>query len=394
MPQAGDTQSVRFWKQPRYVATAALAVAALIVCVVGLLNDASAFWSGYLTAVVFWIGMSLGCVAIALLHLVCGGRWGRAIARDVRAGAGTIGIAVVAVPLLLLGIGYLYPAATTEGAHLLNPHQRLYFTGWTVTLRLVVDAVVWCGLAAWLIQSYRRRHAAGDSAAPSPRKAALGMIAFWLTASAATVDGVMSLTPGWSSSLFSMIQIVGFAVAALAFLIVLRGEIGDGTLGESERQDSHDLGNLLLAFNFVWMYLAFSQFLITWSGDLPHEVEWYADRSGPATGMITIVLIVLHFALPFGLLLSRAIKRDPRRLAAVALLILMMRFVAIGWTIIPAADGAPAWSALLAFAHAVVLGSVWLAVFAAWRGKLPAPGPDRIADSSSPAGTAAVERMA
>jgi hypothetical protein len=48
-----------------------------------------------------------------------------------------------------------------------------------------------------------------------------------------------------------------------------------------------------------------------------------------------VALVVLQFALPFLLLLSRDLKRDARKLVPVALLVLVMRYVDIYWLVAP-----------------------------------------------------------
>jgi hypothetical protein len=79
----------------------------------------------------------------------------------------------------------------------------------------------------------------------------------------------------------------------------------------------------------------------------------------------------LHFAVPFLLLLSRRLKRQPTDLARIAGLLLAMRYVDLYWQIVPAFQNssissrglAPHWLDLAAFA---AVGGAWLAVFA-WR---------------------------
>jgi hypothetical protein len=44
------------------------------------------------------------------------------------------------------------------------------------------------------------------------------------------------------------------------------------------KTEQHDLGKLAFAFVMLNIYLAFSQFLIIWSGNLPEEIPWYLDR--------------------------------------------------------------------------------------------------------------------
>src|SRR5262249_36910689 len=95
----------------------------------------------------------------------------------------------------------------------------------------------------------------------------------------------------------------------------------------------HDLGNLLLAFTMLWAYFHFSQFLIIWSGDLPEENSWYLRRLQGGGEWVALLLIILHFALPFSLLLLRENKRNPLRLAMVAGLVLFMRLFDYIWVV-------------------------------------------------------------
>jgi hypothetical protein len=74
----------------------------------------------------------------------------------------------------------------------------------------------------------------------------------------------------------------------------------------------HDLGKLTLAFVMLWAYLSFSQFLIIWSGNLPEETPYYIKRLTGGWQYFQLALILLHFALPFFLLLSRSLKRVVR----------------------------------------------------------------------------------
>src|SRR5262245_34279647 len=95
----------------------------------------------------------------------------------------------------------------------------------------------------------------------------------------------------------------------------------------------HDLGKLMLAFLMIWAYFAFSQFLIIWAGNLPEEIPWYVRRLQSSWRWIGLVLIVLHFALPFVLLLSRDLKRNARLLSWLAVGVIAMRRVDVFWMV-------------------------------------------------------------
>jgi hypothetical protein len=97
-----------------------------------------------------------------------------------------------------------------------------------------------------------------------------------------------------------------------------------------------DFGSLLLAFVMFWAYMAFSQFLLIWVGNLPEEIPWYLRRSRAGWQYVIIFIAIFHFAVPFLLLLLRDIKEHRHRLLAVAIGLLVMRFLDMFWWIEPA----------------------------------------------------------
>ncbi len=80
----------------------------------------------------------------------------------------------------------------------------------------------------------------------------------------------------------------------------------------------HDLGKLMLAFVMLFAYFSFSQWLIIWAGNLPEEIGWFLNRIRGGWGVVALIIILFHFALPFALLLSRERKRAGSRLIGLA----------------------------------------------------------------------------
>jgi hypothetical protein len=86
-----------------------------------------------------------------------------------------------------------------------------------------------------------------------------------------------------------------------------------------------------------------------------------------------VALILLNFALPFLLLLSRDLKHNRRRLMAVAWLLIAMRFVDLLWLIAPelvgghggqAASHGLSIASYINYAAAVIgVGGLWLGWF-------------------------------
>jgi Ni/Fe-hydrogenase subunit HybB-like protein len=95
---------------------------------------------------------------------------------------------------------------------------------------------------------------------------------------------------------------------------------------------------------------------------LSEEAPWYVIRTSHGWQAVAIALLVLHFALPFFLLLMRRIKKDASYVAFVAVLLIVMRFVDLYWQIAPPfhREFSPHW---LDLAAPVGLLGLWIAFF-------------------------------
>jgi len=74
-------------------------------------------------------------------------------------------------------------------------------------------------------------------------------------------------------------------------------------------------------------------------------------------------LLVVHFVLPFLLLLSRGVKRGVSRLAAVALAIMCMHLVDLFWLVMPAIYPVGLYLHWLDIVAPLGIGGLWVAVF-------------------------------
>jgi hypothetical protein len=355
--------------------------AGLAISAVAWLIWPRVFLHAYLVGYVFWVGISLGCLGLTMLHHLVGGGWGLPIRRPMEsAGVTLVPLAILFLPIAL-GLPHLYgwarPDQVEHDAILraksayLNPGFFLARTGGYFA--------IWLALA-FLID---RLSAAQDQRAddtPSRwlgRMAGPGLILLFLSGSFAAIDWMMTLEPHWVSSIYSAMVVVGEGLATLAMLVIV-------AVGMSDRRPMseavapgrlHDLGNLMLAFTMLWAYMSFSQYLIIWSGNLPEEIPWYLRRARGAWQWVGLALIGFHFFLPFFVLLFRENKRYGRLLVRVAAWILAMHWLDLVWLIVPASievdrgSRAPqiAWgTVLLSLASLAGVGGIWIAAFT-WR---------------------------
>jgi hypothetical protein len=167
--------------------------------------------------------------------------------------------------------------------------------------------------------------------------------------------------------------IVGQGLACLAFSTVILSKIAhDKPHADVMSTDYfHHLGSLMCGFVVLWSYMSFSQFLITWSGNLPEEIPWYLNRQSPGLNLIAVLLILFHFALPMFILMQRRVKRATTALVVMAFWIFIMRFVDVYWIITPAFHPGEAGLHFLDIAAQVAMGGIWIYVFVAQLRKYP-----------------------
>ena len=328
------------------------------------------FFKGYLLGFVFWSGLSLGCLALQMVHHLSGGAWGVVTRRIFEAAARTLPfMALLFVPLLFgLQDLYLWARPAAVEADPILQHKALYLNVAFFVARAAVYFVVWSALA-WLLSRWSLQQEQGDpGGALSGRMQRLsggGLVVYALTVFFMSVDWIMSLDPHWFSTIYGMLFMVNQGLSALAFVIAVLVLLSrtEPLRRVIATQHLHDLGMLMLAFVMLWAYLTFSQFLIVWSANLPEEIPWYLTRMEGAWRAVGIVLIVCHFFVPFLLLLNRDLKRHSTALVLVALWILVMRFVDLFWLIGPLHGKGPMVLHWADVAAPIGIGGLWLAVF-------------------------------
>jgi hypothetical protein len=327
------------------------------------------FMQSYLMAYMLCLGVTLGSLALGMVHQLSGGAWGVVIRRPIGAAARVLPVMTMLFVPIALGMSRLYPWTNADlVAHdEVLRHKQPYLNTPFFLARAALYFLVWNVLSyflnAWSLEQDRN---------PDPRIArrmqklsAGGLVAYGLTITFAAFDWLMSLEPHWFSTIYGVLILGGQGLSALAFLIVAliwlsRRPPLDRIIVAAH---FHDLGNLLLAFVMLWAYFSFSQYLIIWSGNLPAEITWYTHRLQTGWRWVGTSLVLFHFAVPFVLLLSRAVKRDPQMLVKVAIAVLIVRLLDLFWLIAPEFHPAGIAVSWLDVVLPLTLGAIWLGCF-------------------------------
>jgi hypothetical protein len=166
--------------------------------------------------------------------------------------------------------------------------------------------------------------------------AAVFLPLFALSVTFLAIDWIMSIEPHWYSTILGVYYFSGTALAsvAAATYIVVKFMEG-GLLPNLKRDHLYSMGTLMFVFVNFWAYIAFSQFMLTWYANLPEETFWFMKRWKDGWQYVSIALIVVHFAVPYFLLLAQDAKMDPRRLKFIALWILFAHAFDLYWLVMP-----------------------------------------------------------
>ena len=344
-------------------------IAGLVLSAIGLLFDREQFFRSYLVAYMFWLGIALGSMALCMVHHMSGGAWGLVIRRIFEASSRTLPVLALLFVPIAFGMHDLYP--WTHADHVQHDevlqHKALYLNIPFFLARAAFYFAAWIVLA-WQLNRWSREQDEGDVVG-STRKMQLlsggGLVLYGLTITFASVDWIMSLNPHWFSTIFGFIFMGSQGLAALAFTIAVAVALSrrEPMAHVYKAHHFHDLGKLLLAFVMLWAYFNFSQYLIIYSGNLVEEIPYYLTRTTGGWGVVALLLVVFHFALPFALLLSRDFKRSANRLLAVALGILVMRIVDLFFLVAPEFEKQGFSIHWLDIVAPVGLGGLWLWLF-------------------------------
>ena len=336
------------------------------------------FLRSWLFSFMFWLGLTMGSLVLLMLQYVSGGNWGRLGRRIWEAGASNLWLMFLCWIPIAIGMKtdmlFVWTHMTPQE---LGPDKVKYYLNPTLFIvRGLIYFAVW-GFLVWSMIRWSQREEAGLTTPAQSvgiqNLSGFGIVFYGLSITFATIDWTMSLYPQWWSTVWGMLFMVGQVLTTFCFTIWIFTRLSavEPVSRIFKIEYLHDFGKLMFAFVVLWAYLSFSQWIIIWSGNMLSEIRWYLMRLQNGWQYFGVLLICVHFALPFALLLSRNNKRNVRRIVAIAMLVLFMRLVDLFWLIAP--NFYPGTQAGLTNFHLVdaamyvicpiAMGGIWLFFF-------------------------------
>lgn len=318
-----------------WLVSIALVFAGATAFMMGVLgSEPTRAWQAYLVNFVFWTGLAFGTVLLSAILTMTNAKWGRPIKRLAEAPCSFLPVSVLLFAVLFLGKETIFP-----WIHHPSHHNQAWLTPGFLFLRNGIGLLLLTGVSIAMTYHSVKRDLKTLSG-PAPRNpsaddshgralAFLSPVFTFLYAVVLTliaIDLIMSLDPGWVSTLFGAYYFIGSFYTGLAAVTILAA-IAVKSMGLRHfilPKQFHDLGKLLLAFCIVTGDFFYVQFLVIWYGNLPEETRYVIlrVRETPWESLAWAVLLVC-FVLPFVVLLLRRIKLKPALMMSLSVLILI-----------------------------------------------------------------------
>jgi len=354
-----------------------LGVALLVVSAVGLGVARTQFFFSYLVGWTFCLSLTVGALFIIIIKHLTKAHWIVTVRRIPEA-------LMVAFPLLailfipvLFGMHDLFHWTHEGIANPASEHYDEVLAGKVSYLnipffliRVVLYFAVWTYLSYRLYTLSLRQDVAGGREIPvaQRRVSAWGLPLCAVATAFASYDFLMSLDPHWFSTIFGVYFFGGAILSAFSLTVVVSALLQRGGMLRRVVTAEHyqDLGKLMFGFVVFWAYIAFSQYMLYWYGNIPEETVWFRHRLEHGWGYHSFMLLLMHFILPFLLLLPRAIKRKPALLSIMAVWLLIIQWFDHHWLAMPVLHAEHAGFHWLDFTCWLGLFGVFLGAFL-WR---------------------------
>lgn len=327
---------------------AGLSKKGLILFIVGTALSLLAFYVdqeraifNYLVTYMMIVSIGLGSLFLIALEYIAGADWSTPFRRIPEFFAGLLPVLLVLViPLFIFNYDLFHWAhkeAVAEDKILQGKAPYLNLTFFIV--RTFVFIVLW-SLFYWvMMRNSRKQDETKDQTLTKKniRLAAVFIPVFALSLTFTAIDFMMSLAPNWFSTIFGVYYFAGTVVAALAAITIAVILLKEKGYFSPWITDDHlfSLGALLFAFINFWAYIAFSQFLLIWYADLPEETFWFLTRWNGGWIFFSLLLIIVHFAVPYFALLTQPSKKNPKILKFIAVWLLFAHLLDLFWLIMP-----------------------------------------------------------
>jgi hypothetical protein len=274
----------------------------------------------YLANFMFIMTIALGSLFFILVQFVARAGWSTSIRRIAEFIMSTIPfLTLLFLPIifaLFAGKNIPYEWNVPAEVHSSVVKAKIdvgYLTKEWFFIRSILYFGLWSAMAYFFFSHSRKQDETGDVEHSLARQKWSGpcIMIFALSVSFAAFDWVMSIDADWYSTIFGVYVFAAGMMAFFATMILICMALQNAGKLRSfvTVEHFHDMGKFMFGFIMFWSYIAFSQLLLYWYGNIPEETYWFAVRLKDGWQYVAYALIPLHFAIPFLGTISRHVRR-------------------------------------------------------------------------------------
>jgi len=288
----------------------------LLVCVMimeGLLKSHTN--GSLLLTLVFWITITEGCVALVATVEVANGKWILPLKKQ-----------LLSVYPMILIIAFMFLFLTPQ----LGIYPWAEHPGFWMNKRFFIAR----NFILLLLTFFMARKFALESMNQGKNKilyAVLYLLVFVMSQSVVAFEWVMSLEYPYINTLFGGYFFVealyaGLAIAGVHCFLMYKG------LQEYEpvayKSTLKDTATMIFGFSLFWVGLMYTQYLVTWYGNIPEEVLFiYKRLTHSPLREFSFLMFIMLFPLTFFTLFFGKAKTNPRVVFFVSLVVILGLFL-------------------------------------------------------------------
>lgn len=343
----------------------------------------------YLYGLIFWTAITLGMFGLTILHHATRATWTLSVLRILEAGGSWLTLLILGLCFIpvFAKLSVIYPWADTVAvAHdKVLQHKAMYLNPGAFIARWFVYFIIWIAFSWFLRDSVMRQEKTLNFKLENARMSwgAAGIVMFFLTATFAFIDWIMSLEPRWYSTMYGLWFTIGSSLGAYALAVTFFNLNADKAPYSDvvSKPVLKDQANMLFVHTMLWGYTSLSQFLIIWNGNLPETTQFFARRSSMGWNAFGMATVLGQFFIPFFVLMSPRTKKVSATLRSIAGWMFFVHIIDFTLIIAPALPGRDGTYAGLTFFDVVSFvgfGALWMAGFSRMsRAAAPFPAYDR-----------------
>ena len=298
------------------------------------------FAYSYLFAFTYFFTLCVGCLFWVCVHHATDSEWGILVRRQLENVASLLPwFALIFIPVLFCAPILLKWWNIAPGVDPLLDAKQPYLSHGFFYLRAAIYFILLGGVAFLLRRSSMNqdRDGAARHTFTMRKLGIIGIPALAVSLTFAAVDWLMGLDYHWFSTMWGVYIFAGAAGSGMSLLVlIVTGLRQRGYLKPVTMEHYHVMGKFMLAFCIFWAYIGYSQYMLIWYANIPEETIYFRIRNTESWHILSTLLVIFRFFLPFPLLLLQATKKTPRFICAVAWLILAMQVLDLYIIVLPA----------------------------------------------------------